>query len=139
MPVRNVEHEAVVQALLSDGWKITHDPLLISFGDRRLFIDLGAERIAIAAERGSERIAIEISSFIADSPMRDLQEAIGQFVVYRTLLAQVEPDRTLYLGVPTRVYQSVLSEPLGQLVSTEIQLRVLVFDPQERKVIRWIK
>ncbi len=138
MPARNIQHTAVIRALQADGWTVTHDPLLIPYGDRRLFIDLGAERVAIGAERGSERIAVEISSFVADSPMRDLQEAVGQFVVYRALLSQVEPERSLFLGVPTRVYDSVLSEPLGQLDSAEVRLRVLVFDPHQQKVVRWI-
>jgi hypothetical protein len=112
--------------------------LLIPYGDRRLFIDLGAERVTIGAERGTERIAVEIASFVADSPVRDLQEAVGQFVVYRALLTQAEPQRTLFLGVPTRVYDSLLSEPLGQLVAAEVRLRLLVFDAQEQKVVRWI-
>jgi hypothetical protein len=102
-----------------------------------MFIDLGAERVTIGAERGSERIAVEIASLVADSQVRDLQEAVGQFVVYRALLAKVEPDRSLYLGVTTRVYDSVLSEPVGQLVVAEVLLRVLVLDPHEQKVIRW--
>jgi hypothetical protein len=139
MPARNIHHDAVIHALQADGWTITHDPLLISCGDRRLFIDLGAERVTIGAERGGERIAVEIASFLAESPVRDLQEAVGQFVVYRALLSQQEPDRPLFLGVPTRVYDSVLSEPLGQLISADIRLRVLVFDAQEQKVVRWVK
>jgi hypothetical protein len=75
---------------------------------------------------------------MADSPVRDLQEAVGQFVVYRALLSQVEPERVLFLGVSTRVFDSVLSEPLGQLVVAEVRLRILVFDPHQQKVIRWI-
>jgi hypothetical protein len=138
MPARNIHHDAVIRALQADGWTITHDPLLIPFGDRRLFIDLGAERVTIGAERGSERIAVEIASFVADSPVRDLQEAVGQFVVYRALLAQTEPERTLFLAVSTRVQDSVLSEPLGQLVAADVRLRVLVFDSHEQKVVRWI-
>ena len=138
MPARNIHHSAVIQALQADGWTIAHDPLLIPYGDRRLFIDLGAERVTIGAERGSERIAVEIASFVADSPVRDLQEAVGQFVVYRALLSKAEPDRSLYLGVTTRVYDSVLSEPIGHLVVAEVRLRVLVFDPHQQKVIRWI-
>src|SRR5438270_1084430 len=138
MPARNIHHTAVIQALQADGWTITHDPLLIPYGDRRLFIDLGAERATIGAERGSERIAVEIASFVADSPVRDLQEAVGQFVVYRALLSQVEPERTLFLGVSTRVYDSVLSEPVGQLVTAEVRLRILVFDANQQKVVRWI-
>jgi len=133
-----MHHDAVIQALQADGWTITHDPLLIPFGDRRLFIDLGAERVTIGAERGNERIAVEISSFVADSPVRDLQEAVGQFVVYRALLAQAEPERALFLGVSTRVYDSILSEPLGQLVAADVRLRILVFDPLQPKVVRWI-
>jgi hypothetical protein len=81
MPARNIYHDAVRRALEADGWTITHDPLLLPSGDRRLFIDLGAERTTLGAERGSERIAVEISSFLAESPVRDLQEAVGQFVV----------------------------------------------------------
>ncbi len=138
MPARNLHHSAVVQALQADGWTITHDPLLIPYGERRLFVDLGAERATIAAERGSERIAVEISSFVADSPVRDLQEAVGQFVVYRALLSQAEPDRTLFLAVSTRVYDSVLSEPLGQLITADVRLRILVFDVQKETVVRWI-
>jgi hypothetical protein len=138
MPARNIHHDAVIQALQADGWTITDDPLLLRSGDRRLFIDLGAERMTIGAERGNERIAVEIASFVADSLVRDLQEAVGQFVVYRALLSRAEPDRTLFLAVPTQVDESVLSEPLGQVVATDVQLRVLVFDAQEQKVVRWI-
>src|SRR5438270_4883105 len=138
MPARNIHHDAVIRALQADGWTITHDPFLIPYGDRRLFIDLGAERVTIGAERGSERIAVEIASFVADSPVRDLQEAVGQFVDYRALLSQVEPERVLFLGVPTRVYDSVLSEPVGQLVTAEVRLRILVFDANQQKVVRWI-
>lgn len=138
MPARNIHHDAVIQALQAEGWTITHDPLLIPFGERRLFIDLGAERVTIGAERGNERIAVEIASFVADSPVRDLQEAVGQFVVYRALLAQTEPERSLYLGVSTRVYDSVLSEPVGQVVAADVRLRLLVFDPHEQRVLRWI-
>jgi hypothetical protein len=136
MPARNIHHDAVIQALRADGWTVTHDPLVIPYGDRRLFIDLGAERMTIGAERGGERIAVEIASFVADSPVRDLQEAIGQFVVYRALLSHTEPERSLFLGVATRVYDSVLSEPLGQLVAADVRLRVLVFDTEQQKVVR---
>lgn len=113
--------------------------MLIPSGDRRLFIDLGAERVTIGAERSGERIAVEIASFVADSPVRDLQEAVGQFVVYRAVLSRADPERTLFLGVTARVQDSLLSEPLGQLVAEDVRLRVLVFDAERQKVVRWIR
>jgi hypothetical protein len=59
-------------------------------------------------------------------------------VVYRALLSQQEPDRTLFLAVSTRVFDSVLSEPLGQLITADVRLRILVFDVQQQRIVRWI-
>jgi hypothetical protein len=53
MPAKNVHHDAVLEALQADGRTITHDPLRVICGDRQLFIDLGAERQLIGAERGA--------------------------------------------------------------------------------------
>jgi hypothetical protein len=62
-----------------------------------------------------------------------------RFVVYRAVLSHADPERSLFLGVPTRVYDAVLSEPLGQLVAADVRLRVLVFDAQQQKVMQWIR
>lgn len=78
MPAKNIYHDAVVHALIADGWTITDDPLRISFGNRDLYVDLGAERMTIGAAKGEQRIAVEIQSFLNPSPVRDLQEAVGQ-------------------------------------------------------------
>jgi hypothetical protein len=79
VPAKNIYHDGVVRALVADGWTVTHDPLTLSFGGKDLFVDLGAERTTIAAERGGQRIAVEIQSFLGASSVRDLQEAVGQY------------------------------------------------------------
>jgi hypothetical protein len=66
MPQRDIYHDAVKAALSKDGWRITHDPLTVPFGIRKVYLDLGAERL-LAAERSGERIAAEIKSFIGVS------------------------------------------------------------------------
>ena len=43
MAQRDSIHDAVKQALVKDGWDITDDPYVIAFGERFLFVDLGAE------------------------------------------------------------------------------------------------
>ncbi len=139
MPAKNVHHDVVVQALVADGWVITHDPLTISYGGKDLFVDLGAERTTLAAEKEGRRIAVEIQSFLSPSPVRDLQEAVGQYEVYRAVLAQTEPDRPLYLAIPRRVSEGVFAERLGQLVVTQVHLRLLVFDEEQQRVIQWIE
>lgn len=65
-------HLVVRNALVKDGWTITHDPLRLEIGERSLQVDLGAERL-LAAERGTERIAVEIKSFTSASDIADLR------------------------------------------------------------------
>ena len=85
MAAKDLYHDHVRKALETDGWTIMHDPLSVKWLGRSLQIDLGAERI-IAAEKGNERIAVEVKSFIGDSPIEDLRDALGQFVIYRSAL-----------------------------------------------------
>lgn len=139
MPARNLYHDAVIRALTADGWTITHDPLTVSYGGKDLFIDLGAEQAALAAERDGRLIAVEVQSFLSPSPVRDLQEAVGQYDVYRAVLAEIEPNRTVYLAIPDRVYAGVLSERFGQMIVSRLQLRLLVFDERQGRVLQWIE
>lgn len=63
MAAKDRFHDAVRAALVKDGWLITHDPLPLDFDSARVQIDLGAERL-IAAQRGTEQIAVEVKSFL---------------------------------------------------------------------------
>jgi hypothetical protein len=36
------------------------------------------------------------------------------------------------------VYIGVLSEPIGQLVITKLNMKVMVFDPNSERIIQWI-
>jgi len=137
MPARDIHHELVLRALQADGWRITHDPYRITVGRRNLFVDLAVERV-IAAEREGRRIAVEIKSFEGDSEIRDLEEALGQYLLYAPFLRAQDPDRCLYLAVPKEVYQNVFDEPVGQGVLTEYGLRLIVFDAATEEIALWI-
>ncbi len=65
---------------------------MIAYGERFLFVDLGAESGLIGAEQGGDRIAIEIKELRGRSVIAELEQAIGQYVLYQLLLAQVDPD-----------------------------------------------
>ena len=62
---KDLYHDLVRIALEKDGWTITDDPYYLTLETTKLKVDLGAERI-IAAERGMEKIAIEIKSFLKE-------------------------------------------------------------------------
>ena len=136
MPAKDVYHDCVKNALLKDGWKITHDPYTMTFGAKDVFADLGAEK-PLAAEKGDEKILVEIKSFRGSSDMRDLEIAVGQYVLYRSLITRLEPDRKLFLAVPIGTYDGILREPIAQPVIEDTQIEFLVFDPQKEIIIKW--
>jgi hypothetical protein len=137
LPARDSSHEAVKQAVINDGWVITDDPYVISYGDRFLFIDLGASRF-IGICRGDQRIAIEIKQFKGQSQVTDLEEAIGQYLLYKILLNQVDPDRDLYLAISETTYNDIFREPIGQLAIVEIPLKLLIINIEHQEIIQWI-
>lgn len=138
MPAKDLYHDNVVEALQADGWKITDDPLYLSSGKRDLWVDLGAERNTIGAEKDGQKIAVEIKSFLGNSPVEDLQDAIGQYEMYRELLADREPDRAIYLAVPKSSYTGIFSEELGRLMIERLRLRLIVFEVKTERIIKWI-
>lgn len=137
MPAKDIYHNQVKTALVKDGWTITHDPLLIRLTKKKLYVDLGAERI-LAAERGAEKIAVEIKSFTRPSDMKDLEEALGQCMLYSRLLARYDPDRKVYLAVTDEVYRSVFEEEAGQILIEDGLLSLITFDADREELIRWV-
>lgn len=138
MPAKDTFHDEVKAALVKDGWTVTHDPFTMSLGQTKVYTDLGAER-PIAAVRGNEKIAVEIKCFLGLSVVRELVQALGQFVLYDTLLQSTEPERRLYLAMPEDIYKSLLDNSLGEQLRTTKGLAVVTFDPQQQEIIRWIK
>lgn len=139
MPARDLYHDIVVQALTLDGWTITDDPLRLKYGDRKLYVDLGAERETIAAEKKGEKIAAEIKSFLGNSVVDDLEGAVGQYNIYRAILEETDPNRLLYLAVPQRVWDELLNDKFGRLVIKSQQLFLIIFDDKTARIVRWIK
>lgn len=137
MPARDKYHDAVRNALIKDGWTITHDPLRLIWGKRDMYVDLGAKRL-LAAEKDDQQIAVEIKSFAGNSEIADLEKALGQFTLYRTIMDEVDPDRILYLAVPQRVVESLFQDDIGTLILREKLVQVIGFDPSEEVLVQWI-
>ncbi|MCQ3929989.1 MAG: fatty-acid synthase [Chloroflexi bacterium] len=137
MPAKDIYHAAVKNALIKAGWTITHDPLRLTWGDKDMYIDLGAERL-LAAEKGTQQIAVEVKSFVGASEMQDIEKAIGQYVVYRAVLAKKEPDRHLYLAVTMAVIQEIFEQPLGKLLVENNLVQLIGFNSKEETIVTWI-
>lgn len=136
MSAKDKYHDAARNALVKDGWTITDDPLHLVWGTKDLYVDLGAERV-LAAEKLGRRIAVEVKSFLGASEVDDLEKALGQFLLYHSILRRNEPDRVLFLAIPDDA-ATLFDDPLGLLVLEDFELQVIVFDPIQEEVVRWI-
>jgi hypothetical protein len=131
--------QQVKTALIKDGWNITNDPLTIRISEAvKLQIDLAAESL-IAAEYGSEKIAVEIKSFIGDSDISAFHTALGQYLNYRQALEEQEPERIVYLAIPDETYESFFLMPFIQRSLIRYQVKLMIYDPKLEEVKRWIK
>jgi hypothetical protein len=134
---RDKIHGAVKIALIKDGWTITADPFVIEFDDAELKADMAAER-AIAAQLGSERIAVEVKSFLSPSPFHDLELALGQYGVYRYFLKKLEPDRTVFLAISEYTWLSFFQRESVKVVLQESAMNLVVVDIDTEEVKQWI-
>lgn len=138
MPPRDLYHDNVREALIKDGWTITHDPFMIEFDDLRVFADLGAEKL-FAAEKSGRRIVIEVKVFSGPSPVADLEVALGQYGLYRSLLKQKGELRDVYLAVADDVYNDFLQQATITGVLADQHVKLLVFQPGNAEVVQWIE
>lgn len=137
MPVRDIYHNQVKNALIKDGWTITNDPLRLKWGSKDMYVDLGAEKLLIA-EKNQQKIAVEIKTFTSISEINALENALGQYLLYRSVIRKTETERKLYLAIPYTVYVDIFEEPLGRLLREDYQLNLLIFDIDSEEIVQWI-
>lgn len=138
MARRDGFHHSVVKALQKDGWIITHDPLELTLKGEKLRADLGAER-TLAAEKEGRKIAVEIKGFQGDSPVSDLEKAVGQLQLYQWALDEHQPDRELFLAITEDVYTDLFARPLFSLVVQRNKVNLLIFDEPQEVILQWLK
>lgn len=133
---KDIYHHAIKRALEKDGWQITHDPLTIVFEQERVYVDLGAEQL-FAAQKETTQIAVEVKSFISASAITDLHNALGQYSMYEALLEIEDPNRILFLAIPSSA-KDFMTRPISQLLIKRFKLRILIVDTEQEVIESWI-
>ena len=100
MPAKDLYHDAAKQALIHDGWTILRENYELKYRGDTLYPDLAAEK-SIMALRGTQKILVEVKSFLGRSFITDLQAAIGQYVMYRDVIQAQELGFTRLYTVPS--------------------------------------
>jgi len=52
----------------------------------------------------------------------------------------LQPERILYLAVPIEAFESLFDEDqVGEVLLKDEKIRLLVFDPEKKEIIRWLE
>jgi hypothetical protein len=137
MAAKDATHSIVKHALEKDGWTITHDPYYLKVGGVEFYIDLGAETI-IAAQRKNSYIAVEIKSFLGSSSVSEFHTALGQFINYRFALEEKDPERVLYLAVPSNIYREFFTLKFIEKVIQQSAVKLIIYQEQKEIIVQWI-
>jgi hypothetical protein len=137
MPRKDQIHDAVRNALIKDGWTITDDPFRIAYEDTDVYADLRIVKTG-AGTILQRALVIEIKGFTGDSPIHNLESALGQYELYRIYLKRVAPAERLYLAISVSTYDEQFERPAFAIIVAEKSLPLLVVDTEREEVIQWI-
>ncbi|MEG3438368.1 XisH family protein [Pannus brasiliensis CCIBt3594] len=137
MPAKDIYHDAVKNALIKDGWVILADPYFLQFGDVDLFADLLVEKPLLAEKRGNT-IVVEIKSFISFSLIRDLQNALGQYLIYRDVLELTNQNYEIYLAIRDTIFEDFFQKDAIQAIVKRHGVKFIVFNDEREKIASWI-
>jgi hypothetical protein len=137
---RDIFHEAVREALEKEGWHITHDPYTLKDKKQKIDyeIDLGAEQL-LEAEKGVEKIAVEIKTFTKPSFPNEFHGILGQYLTYLEGLNEFEPDRVLYLAIPLFAQIKLQNHPFILRIIKKYNIKLLIYNAQHKIVVSWEK
>ena len=136
MPARDIYHNTVKNTLIKDGWTITDDPFRLKWGNNLLYVDLGTEQL-LTAEKENRKIAVVVKDFNGPSDIADLQNALGQYLLYRDVIEETDPNLPLYLAVHEETFATIFEEALGQLTIRKNDLKLIVSNKTEEVIVKW--
>lgn len=134
MSRKDIFHDTVVNALKKDGWIIEVEQVMLVIENRQLWVDL---RVSNAINQRA--VLVEVKSFISDSQVEDLANAVGKYVMYRAIIEDSELDMELYLAIPNSAYVGIFGERIGQLLFQKLKLKLVVFDINSESILRWLE
>lgn len=137
MPAKDAIHEAVKSALIKDGWTIIEEPFTLEYESDRFYADLCAIREGTdgAAQRV---IVVEVKSFAGASPMREFEQALGQYEIYRDLLEMNALDYEIYLAIDRDAHRKLKLRPTFRLICFRHRVALLIVAAKNQEIVEWI-
>jgi hypothetical protein len=132
MPAIDECQPQIVNALVKAGWSVSKKPFILRLNrQHRLHIDLEA------ANQQGTILVIEVKCFSdAQFATTDLYLAIGQYIVYRSLLREKNIVANLFLAVPLSAYNDVFQR-MGMSAVIDNDVKMIVVDLEKEVIHTW--
>jgi hypothetical protein len=122
----------IIRAMQKAGWTVSPKPYVLRLDRKyRLHIDLEAQN------DDKHIVLIEVKCF-SDTKAEtvDLYHALGQYLIYRSLLKQQNLELELFLAVPNHAYRSVFAR-MGMPSIEENDVKIIVVDIEREEILEW--
>ncbi|MEH2422320.1 MAG: XisH family protein [Nostoc sp.] len=137
MPAKDIYHEAVKNALIKDGWTIIADPYFLQYKDAELYTYFFVEKALLVEQKG-RKIVVEINSFISPSPMKDFENTLGQYILYRDILQLANKNYEIYLAIRDTIFDTFFQRKSIQAVVKRNQIEFIIFNNEREEISLWI-
>ena len=138
MPAKDTYHNAVKNALIKDGWTITAEPYPLEYEDIELYPDLAVEKL-ISQNQKQRKIIVEIKSFISPSLIKDFQNALGQYILYRDLIKLAQDEyQEIYLAIKDEIHETFFQRKSIKAVVQLNKLALVIINTEKEEIVQWI-
>lgn len=87
----------------------------------------------IGAQKDQTKIAVEIKSFVSQSPVSEFHKALGQYENYRLSLEELDNTRIVWLAIPQEARSSFFQREFIQKVIQRCQIFIIVLTFNKKK------
>ncbi len=54
------------------------------------------------------------------------------------MIKRTEAEHKLYLAIHEEIYEDFFTEPLGEIILSDYNVPIIVFDPDQEVIVQWI-
>ncbi len=134
MPALDQCEPQIIRALEKKGWVLEAQPRTLLAPDVNLYADLG-----MRSPDNKRGIVIEVKCFPPGrSKLDELYRAVGQYLMYETVLELMGVSQPVFIAVPNRIYADLLQRESVQKMLARAKIKMIVVSIEMETVEQWI-
>ena len=129
-------HYQVVNALTKAGWSVEPNIYVMELDRVRIYPDIRARQVNGQVE---ELLIVEVKCFSDEDNYSDeLYRAIGQYLVYRTMIELKGVQAKIYVAIPSFIYERLFRRQVVAETIRIANIKLIVVDIDREEIIQWI-